>query len=109
MTALFSASQVNLLIYHYLKESGTCPAFFEYAWRSNDADKFPHHTGLHHACFALRHESRLDEEPLSHQAIVAPGRLIEVLEKGLAYLNVEAHIDEVRNGFTPYEMHQTHT
>lgn len=63
---------------------------------STDADaRLLHPSGFHHACFALRHESRLDEEPLSHEAIIEPGRLIKVLEKGLLYMSVEAHIDEV--------------
>lgn len=68
---ILSASQINLLIYHYLKESG-----------------------FHHSCFNFRHESRLDDEPLSHEAVVEPGRLIQVLEKGLLYMSVEAHIDD---------------
>lgn len=68
---ILSASQINLLIYHYLKESG-----------------------FHHSCFSFRHESRLDDEPLSHEAVIEPGRLIQALEKGLLYMSVEAHIDD---------------
>lgn len=48
-----------------------------------------------HACFSLRHESRLDEEPLSKEAVVEPGRLLKILQKGLVYMAVEAHVNPV--------------
>ncbi|PWN89675.1 WD40 repeat-like protein [Acaromyces ingoldii] len=70
MAPVCTASQINLLIYHYLKESG-----------------------FHHSCFSLRHESRLDEEPLSKEAVIEPGQLVKVLQKGLLYLAVEAHVN----------------
>lgn len=72
MAPVCTASQINLLIYHYLKESG-----------------------LHHSCFSLRHESRLDDEPLSKEAVIEPGQLVKVLQKGLLYLAVEAHVNPV--------------
>ncbi|SAM60802.1 related to Nuclear receptor co-repressor/HDAC3 complex subunit TBLR1 [Ustilago bromivora] len=71
MAPLCTSAEVNLLVYHYLKESG-----------------------FHHASFSLRHESRLDDEPLSKQAIVEPGQLVRFLQKGLIYSSVEAHIQE---------------
>lgn len=71
MAPLCTSAEVNLLVYHYLKESG-----------------------FHHASFSLRHESRLDDEPLSKQAIVEPGQLVRFLQKGLIYASVEAHIQE---------------
>lgn len=71
MAPLCTSEEVNLLVYHYLKESG-----------------------FHHASFSLRHESRLDEYPLSKEAIVEPGQLIRFLQKGLIYASVEAHIQE---------------
>lgn len=67
------SAEVNLLVYHYLKESGFA-----------------------HTCFALRHEARLDDDPQSQQAVVEPGALIRTLQKGLLYLAVEAHIKPVR-------------
>lgn len=69
-TPTFSASEVNLLIYHYLKESG-----------------------FQHSCFTLRNESRLDDEPLSHEAVIEPGKLVGLLEKALVYMSVEAHVN----------------
>ncbi|KAK0520482.1 hypothetical protein OC835_007193 [Tilletia horrida] len=72
MPPLCSASEINLLVYHYLKESG-----------------------FYHACYALRHESRLDDEPLSREAIIEPGQLVRILQKGLLFLAVEAHVNEV--------------
>ncbi|KAK0565305.1 hypothetical protein OC844_001272 [Tilletia horrida] len=71
MPPLCSASEINLLVYHYLKESG-----------------------FYHACYALRHESRLDDEPLSREAIIEPGQLVRILQKGLLFLAVEAHVNE---------------
>lgn len=71
MAPLCTSSEVNLLVYHYLKESG-----------------------FHHASFSLRHESRLDDEPLSKEAIIEPGQLVRFLQKGLIYASVEAHVQE---------------
>ncbi|KAJ9476578.1 SIR4-interacting protein SIF2 [Pseudozyma hubeiensis] len=71
MAPLCTSSEVNLLVYHYLKESG-----------------------FHHASFSLRHESRLDDEPLSKEAIIEPGQLVRFLQKGLIYASVEAHIQD---------------
>ncbi|ETS63835.1 hypothetical protein PaG_02154 [Moesziomyces aphidis] len=69
MAPLCTSEEVNLLVYHYLKESG-----------------------FHHASFSLRHESRLDDTPLSKEAIVEPGQLVRFLQKGLLYASVEAHV-----------------
>ncbi|KAE8212075.1 hypothetical protein CF327_g4243 [Tilletia walkeri] len=71
MPPLCSSSEINLLVYHYLKESG-----------------------FYHSCFSLRHEGRLDDEPLSREAIVEPGQLVRILQKGLLFLAVEAHVNE---------------
>ena len=71
MAPLCTSAEVNLLVYHYLKESG-----------------------FHHASFSLRHESRLDDEPLSKEAVVEPGQLVRFLQKGLVYASVEAHIQD---------------
>ncbi|CEH15800.1 Beta-transducin family (WD-40 repeat) protein [Ceraceosorus bombacis] len=68
MAPLATASQVNLLIYHYLKEAG-----------------------FMHSCFSLRHEARLDDAPGANDAIVEPGTLLRYLQKGLLYAAVEAH------------------
>ncbi|CAD6985879.1 unnamed protein product [Tilletia controversa] len=71
MPPLCSSSEINLLVYHYLKESG-----------------------FYHSCFSLRHEGRLDDEPLSREAIVEPGQLVRILQKGLLFLAVESHVNE---------------
>lgn len=52
-------------------------------------------TGFQHACFSLRHEGRLDEDPLSKEAVIEPGRLLKLLQKGLLYMAVEAHVNDV--------------
>ncbi|WFD43686.1 hypothetical protein MPSI1_002350 [Malassezia psittaci] len=66
-----STSEVNLLIYHYLKESG-----------------------LRHTCFALRYEARLDDFPAASQTLVQPGQLLAYLQRGLLYTAAERHIQE---------------
>ena len=66
---LFSASEMNLLVYHYLKESG-----------------------FHHACFALRYEARLDDLPVAHEPVVQPGQLLRYVQKGLLYALSLIHI-----------------
>ncbi|WFD07990.1 hypothetical protein MVES1_003359 [Malassezia vespertilionis] len=65
----FSASEVNLLIYHYLKESGFL-----------------------HTCFALRHEARLDNVPAAHAAVVQPAQLLGYLQRGLLYATAERQV-----------------
>lgn len=67
---LLAASEVNLLIYHYLKESG-----------------------FHHTCFALRYEARLDDLPMAHEPVVRPHQLLSYLHKGLLFETAERHAD----------------
>ncbi|PWN49594.1 hypothetical protein IE53DRAFT_369626 [Violaceomyces palustris] len=50
--------------------------------------------GFLHASFSLRHESRLDDSPLSKEAIIEPGQLVRMLQKGLLYSAVESHVQE---------------
>lgn len=71
MAPLCTSAEVNLLVYHYLKESGFL-----------------------HASFSLRHEARLDDSPLSKEAIVEPDQLVRYLQKGLIYAAVEAHVQQ---------------
>jgi len=72
-TTRFSASEVNLLIYHYLKESGFL-----------------------HTCFALRYEARLDDLPTAREPIVQPGQLLHYLQRGLMYVSAEREVEKVR-------------
>lgn len=71
--ARFSASEVNLLIYHYLKESGFL-----------------------HTCFAFRYEARLDDVPAAREPIVQPGQLLHYLQRGLMYVSAERQVEQVR-------------
>ena len=73
----FSASEVNLLIYHYLKESGFL-----------------------HTCFTLRYEARLDDLPASHEPIVQPGQLLQYLHRGLLYTAAEKHVQSMQDAGT---------
>ena len=71
-TTRFSASEVNLLIYHYLKESGFL-----------------------HTCFAFRYEARLDDLPAAREPIVQPGQLLHYLQRGLMYVSAEREVEKV--------------
>lgn len=37
----------------------------------------------------------MDDEPLSKEAVIEPGQLVKILQKGLLYLAVEAHVNSV--------------
>eukprot|EP01129_Flabellula_baltica_P009476 TRINITY_DN3877_c0_g1_i2.p1 TRINITY_DN3877_c0_g1~~TRINITY_DN3877_c0_g1_i2.p1 ORF type:complete len:389 (-),score=74.55 TRINITY_DN3877_c0_g1_i2:268-1434(-) len=68
----FTSDEVNYLIYRYLKESG-----FE------------------HTCFTFAYESRvLQSTDFINPHDVKPGSLINVIQKGLQYMEVEAHVKE---------------
>ncbi|KAL1919846.1 uncharacterized protein VTP21DRAFT_1777 [Calcarisporiella thermophila] len=66
-----TSEEVNYLIYRYLLESG-----------------------FNHTSFAFQHESRINKSDLLKSAKVQPGALITVLQKGLQYMEVEAHLNE---------------
>ncbi|WFD31256.1 hypothetical protein MSPP1_002290 [Malassezia sp. CBS 17886] len=67
----FSSSEVNLLVYHYLKESGFL-----------------------HTCFALRYEARLDDLPAAHEPVVEPGQLLSYLQRGMLYATAERAVEQ---------------
>ena len=73
----FSASEVNLLIYHYLQESGFL-----------------------HTCFTLRYEARLDDLPAAHEPVVQPGQLLQYLHRGLLYTVAEKHVQSMQDAGT---------
>lgn len=78
MAPLLSSAEINLLIYHYLSDSG-----------------------FNHSAFSLRHEASLDDNPITKSAVVPPGQLVAFLTKGLLYRAVEEHVRPVsrhRNG-----------
>ena len=65
MTIKLTSSDLNLLIYHYLEERG-----------------------LHHTAFALKQEGTLSKDQ------VVPGKLLEMLHKGLLLDSIQAHSAE---------------
>lgn len=72
MAPLLSSAEINLLIYHYLSDSG-----------------------FNHSAFSLRHEASLDSNPITATAVVPPGQLVTFLTKGLLYKAVEEHVRPV--------------
>lgn len=68
----FTTDEVNLLVHRYLVESG-----------------------YSHAAFTFYTEGGLDRTNL-RAADVPPGALVAYLQKGLEYVSIEEHINEVR-------------
>ena len=66
-----SSDEVNFLVYRYLQESGFV-----------------------HAAFTFAYESLVTKSAVAN-AEVPPGALISLLQKGLQYVDVEAHLNEV--------------
>ncbi|KAJ1927436.1 hypothetical protein IWQ60_002943 [Tieghemiomyces parasiticus] len=65
-----SSEEVNYLVLRYLRESG-----------------------FKHAAFSFQYESQLDQDAFQDQP-VKPGALLSVLQRGLQYLSLEAHLND---------------
>ncbi|CBJ29893.1 conserved unknown protein [Ectocarpus siliculosus] len=65
-----SSEEVNFLVYRYLQESGFA-----------------------HSAFTFAYESQITKSSVA-EAQVAPGMLITFLQKGLAYVGIEEHLNE---------------
>ena len=68
-----SSDEVNYLIYRYMQENG-----------------------FSHSAFTFAYESLVGKSTVAH-AEVPPGALITFLQKGLEYVGIEEHINEVMN------------
>ena len=65
-----SSSEINLLVYRYLQESG-----------------------FTHSAFTFGYESLVHNSSVAN-ADLPPGALISILQKGLQYIEIEAHLNE---------------
>jgi transducin (beta)-like 1 len=65
-----SSSEVNLLVYRYLQESG-----------------------FTHSAFTFGYESLVHKSTVAN-ADLPPGALVSILQKGLQYIEIEAHLNE---------------
>ncbi|CAM9194295.1 unnamed protein product, partial [Sphacelaria rigidula] len=65
-----SSEEVNFLVFRYLQESGFA-----------------------HSAFTFAYESQITKSSVA-EAQVAPGMLITFLQKGLAYVGIEEHLNE---------------
>jgi len=69
-----TSDEVNFLILRYLQESG-----------------------FGHTAFVFANESMIQRSPVfQHNSEVPPGALITFLQKGLEYVGIEEHMNEVR-------------
>lgn len=76
-----TSDEVNLLVFRYLIESGIFANYIPFS-------------GFNHSAFIFSNESLLSKSTVANQEI-APGALISFLQKGLQYVEIEAHIREV--------------
>lgn len=72
MAGSISSDEINYLIYRYLQENG-----------------------YNHSAFTFAYESLIAKSSVVHTE-VPPGALITFLQKGLEYVGIEEHINEVR-------------
>jgi hypothetical protein len=86
-TMSISSDEVNYLIYRYLQENGTYidAGFYRLTYFS----------GFSHSAFSFAHESLVAKSSVAYTDI-PPGALITFLQKGLEYISIEEHINEVK-------------
>ena len=87
-----TSDEVNFLVYRYLQENGifltditNVPCF------GSLAVKF---VGFSHSAFTFAYESLIFKSSVA-QTTIPPGALITFLQKGLEYIAIEEHINEV--------------
>ena len=83
-----SSDEVNYLVYRYLQENGTRLTRFSRIFVNFSA------AGFSHSAFSFAYESMVSRSSIS-QTDIPPGALITFLQKGLEYIAVEEHINEV--------------
>ncbi|KAJ3194052.1 Transducin (beta)-like 1 X-linked receptor 1 [Irineochytrium annulatum] len=92
-----TSDEVNYLVYRYLLESGFQHSTFAFQQESNIHTRDYHHQynySLGGHLQGIPHQQRPDEIRASR---VPPGALIHYLQKGLQYVEVEAHSLEASN------------
>lgn len=83
-----TSDEINFLIYRYLQESGTSNfEIIEQLLRKFDI-------GFSHTAFSFAYESQVAKSTVA-TADIPPGSLISYIQKGLLYVGIEAHVNEV--------------
>ncbi|KAI7899634.1 uncharacterized protein BX663DRAFT_186123 [Cokeromyces recurvatus] len=68
---VLTSEEINIIVYKYLQESG-----------------------FRHTSFAFQYESQV-EKSTYRDAQIQPGALINIIHKGLQFMEIEAHMNEV--------------
>ena len=89
-----SSDEINFLIYRYLQENGIVSHVFLVEINVLASYTFSHPTGFSHSAFTFSYESLVAKSSVS-QTDIPPGALITFLQKGLEYIGIEEHINEV--------------
>lgn len=90
-----SSDEINFLIFRYLSENGEC--CFQTSIRLQHwlTIILVISSGFSHSAFTFAHESLVVKSSTA-QTEIPPGALITFLQKGLEYIAIEEHINEVR-------------
>lgn len=94
-----SSDEVNFLIFRYLSENGTKYSLWDLSLHSILIslliyETFSFDIGFSHSAFTFAHESLVVKSSTA-QTEIPPGALITFLQKGLEYIAIEEHINEV--------------
>lgn len=88
---VLTSEEINIIIYKYLQESGKIK--FHEGTRLQ-IDLVFHILGFRHTSFAFQFESQV-EKSTYRDAPIQPGALINIIHKGLQFMEIEAHMNEV--------------
>lgn len=95
-----SSDEINFLIFRYLSENGEC-CFKLQCISLLLTTILVISTGFSHSAFTFAHESLVVKSSTA-QTEIPPGALITFLQKGLEYIAIEEHINEVRACLWPH-------
>ena len=92
-----SSDEINFLIFRYLSENGKLVLQAHVSrWKFHHplTCYLPLAPGFSHSAFTFAHESLVVKSSTA-QTEIPPGALITFLQKGLEYIAIEEHINEV--------------
>lgn len=96
---VLTSEEINIIVYKYLQESGTNKHSLLKGFECKGMEKKTHFifvlvVGFRHTSFAFQYESQV-EKSTYRDAHIQPGALINIIHKGLQFMEIEAHMNEV--------------
>lgn len=93
-----TSDEVNFLVYRYLQENGRLlnESYSSFSSNTEYLNCFFYYSleGFSHSAFTFAYESLVVKSSVA-QTVIPPGALITFLQKGLEYIAIEEHINEV--------------